>query len=92
MHERLLSVPLLVIDEFIVFNNKLDWYFESVIRERVNSKLSTVITTNLGPSEIKKKLPALAAVMVEAILPIEIAGHDFRGSKGDDLKDDITKK
>jgi primosomal protein DnaI len=52
MFQRILQVPILVIDEFTV--GVKDWWpleiFEEIIRCRVQKKLSTVITSNHSPN------------------------------------------
>ena len=81
--DRMASVPLLVIDELIVRGNDRfrETVVEDLIRERTNEGLATIITTNLPPSELRKRYPALAAVLQECSLPIKVHGCDFRKSK-----------
>jgi len=85
--ERAITAPLLVVDEIILFGDKRDWHFERLIRERIGAKRATVCTTNLSPKKFKTQYPALAAVLTEAVLPIQIAGHDFRADIREHIKE-----
>jgi len=84
--ERAIAVPLLVIDEVILFGDKRDWHFERLIRDRVGSRRATICTTNLTPQKFKSQYPAVAAVMQEAVIPIHVQGHDFRADIRDKIK------
>ena len=89
---RALEVPILVLDELILRGD--DKYRETVIedllRERTNAVKSTIITSNLSPKKMKDLYPALAAVMMEAVLPVKVEGYDFRESLGRDLRKDLV--
>ena len=89
MIERAVTVPLLVVDEVILFGDKRDWHFERLMRDRIGTKRATVCTTNLSPQKVKSQYPALAAVMQEAVIPIHVAGHDFRADIRDRIKEDF---
>lgn len=86
MMERIRDVPILVLDEVIIWGDKRDWYLESLIRDRVNEEKATILTSNLGPGQLRDKYPGLASVLKEAVLPVKIEGHDFR----EDIKNDIS--
>lgn len=81
--ERAENVPLLVIDEFQIRNDIRfgEVAVEDLIRRRIDARKSVVVTTNLTPSQIKDKYPALASVMQDCIYPVKVQGHDFRAEK-----------
>lgn len=78
IHDRMLSVPLLVIDELLCHDDRRDVYVENVVRERVNENLATIVTSNYSTTKLKNKYPALAEVLKEAVTPVRVDGHDFR--------------
>ena len=80
--DRALSVPFLVLDELVVNGDRRDVYAEELIRERSNAALCTVITTNYSPKKIQDKFPALHAVLLECVTPVEVEGKDFRRDIG----------
>lgn len=86
--QRAETVPFLVIDEMILRTDIkfTEQAFEGLVRKRVDDKLCTIITTNHTPTFIQEKYPALSAVMLEAVYPVKVAGHDFRKDKADTLK------
>jgi DNA replication protein DnaC len=79
IHDRLLSAPILVIDELVCHDDRRDAYVENVIRERVNEGYATIVTSNYSPTKLGKKYPALAEVLKESVVPVQVRGHDFRG-------------
>lgn len=83
VYQRALSVPLLVIDELQIRKNPAYTEFsaEDLIRSRIDEQKTTIITTNVSLSEIKRGFPALSAVLEEAVLPVKVAGHNFRTEK-----------
>lgn len=80
LYERACSVPLLVLDELQIRSEVkgIEQYVERLIRLRVDAKLATIITTNHTPAEVSAKFPALAAALLEAVVPMKVDGHDFR--------------
>ncbi len=78
INDRMLSVPILVIDELLIHDDRRDAYVENIVRERVNEGYATIITSNYSTTKLKTKYPALAEVLKEAVTPIRIDGHDFR--------------
>jgi DNA replication protein DnaC len=93
MIERAIDVPILVIDELIIRETvrASDTFFEDLIRQRINEKQSTVVTTNLSPDAISSRYPALAAVMKEAILAVPVSGHNFRTQLAEQVKKELTE-
>lgn len=85
--DRMLNVPLLVIDDVTVRNRrdqKSQWCemtLEMLVRRRTDAKLCTVITTNESLSKIKSEVLAFFSILKEATTPINIAGYDFRLKK-----------
>ena len=55
VYERLLSVPILVLDELILRDDMkyTEHVLEFVVRDRVDSQKSTILTTNLAPNTLK---------------------------------------
>ena len=89
IYERAMEVPLLVIDEFqirpeIKFQESIveDW-----VRERIDAKRSTIITTNISPKQLEKSFPAMHNVVQEAMIPVWIIGKDFRAEIGEQLNE-----
>ena len=80
VYERAISVPLLVIDELQIRQNPAYTEFsaEDLIRSRVDEEKTTIVTTNVSLDGIRTGFPALFAVMEEAVLPMKVAGHNFR--------------
>jgi len=79
-YERACSVPLLVLDEFqirkeIMFKETI---VEDLVRLRIDNKLVTIITSNIGLTQLEKGYPALYSVLQEALYPVKVWGHDFR--------------
>jgi len=91
--ERMQAVDLLVIDELILHDNDTfrDTILESVLRERLLDKKSTIVTTNLLPDTIATEYTSLGQVMLEAVLPVAVAGHNFRRDKAAELMRTILK-
>ena len=87
--ERACEVPILVVDELIIYNDNRDPFIEDLLRERINNQRATIITTNLNPNDIKMHFPALAAVMKEALFPIKVSGHNFRDSLAKEIQDEF---
>ena len=79
MYERCLEVGLLVIDELILRGtSKAENFVEELIRERVDTRGSMILTTNLTPAQVKDTHPGIAEVLVEAVEPVKIKGTNFR--------------
>lgn len=87
MLERALDVPILVIDELIIPEHATaqHTYIEDLIRQRINDRQSTIITSNIAPRILDNRYPALSAVMKECMLDVEISGYDFRAAKRKDI-------
>ncbi len=77
-YNRLKSVDILVIDELLFFKDQRDFLIEQLIRERRNALKTTIITTNLSKNDIKSVYPALYQVLIETVMPVKFAGHNFR--------------
>ena len=81
MAERLISVDLLVIDEFIIHNSdntfRID-IVESVFRDRAENNKPTIITTNSTLIELNKKAYTFFQVMQEHQIIIKVTGFNFR--------------
>lgn len=78
--ERACSVPLLVIDE-VQIRKEAEYgiqALEDLVRHRVENRLGLILTTNHGQDELLDKVPSLMAVLREAAVFIQVAGHDFR--------------
>lgn len=80
--DRALAVPILVIDELILFKNMNDTLFEQLIRARLSDRRSTIVTTNISLKKIQSDNPAIFEAMREATYPVLVSGHDFRQGKG----------
>lgn len=92
MYERALEVPLLVIDELIIgeTSRKADVYVEGLIRQRVNERQATIVTTNIAPKDLEKRFPALTAVMKEALFPVRVFGYDFRSKIAGEITHELS--
>lgn len=84
MMDRALDVPILVLDEFQVRSDirYTEVAAEDLIRARIDSKKSTIVTSNITISDISDRYPALYSVLQEGLFPIHIKGHDFRSEMG----------
>ena len=53
---------------------------EKVVRHRYNAKLSTLVTTNLTPTQIKKRFPGAATILLgdDSYGQVELGGVDRR--------------
>jgi DNA replication protein DnaC len=89
VEDRILSVPLLVMDELLCHDDRRDAYTENVVRERVVEGLSTIITSNYSPPKLKNKYPALAEVLKEFCVPVQVKGHDFRSEIADEYRKEV---
>lgn len=78
--ERMLSVPLLVVDEVVPKRKRqyVDEFLEFLVRKRRYEQKATILTTNKSPDEIASISGGLAAILTEACTAIEVAGYDFR--------------
>lgn len=82
-YERARTVPLLVIDEYFM-RQEMKWTEDAVdalVRNRIDNKVCTILTTNHVPNKIKDCRPALAAALQEATFPVKVEGIDFRKNK-----------
>jgi DNA replication protein DnaC len=83
------TVYLLVIDEFQVRDNVAfkETAIEELIRRRADKKQCTIITSNVTPTDLKEKFPALNAVLEECVVKVKIDGPDLReGILAENLK------
>lgn len=87
MIERMMTVDLLVIDDFTIAKKDsfADSKFEMIFRRRTSEMKSTIITTNLSPTFIKENFPALFAVMIEVLFPVRFDGMNLRESSRDGI-------
>lgn len=78
--ERIHSVPILVVDELLLRNDiaYTEQALEYVVRQRIDMRRATIITSNYAPSTIQSKYPSLESAMREAYLPVKVSGHNFR--------------
>lgn len=92
--ERMGTADLLVIDEVVLHDTDTfrDHVIETVFRNRVREQKSTIVTTNLSPEEFQKQYPALGEVMVEAVVPVNVRGFNFRKGKAAKLLREVTPK
>jgi len=87
MRDRLFEVPLLIIDDVRLRDQtslRSDWierWLEAVVRRRMDNTLSTHITSNNSPYELKK-LKAMYAICTEAMAFVEVKGINFRELDG----------
>lgn len=94
MLERAYNVDLLVLDELVLYGDdrQSDTVIENLIRERINEKKTTIITTNLNPAGLREKYPALSNVLQESVFPIRVSGHNFRQDLAADIAEDMAEK
>lgn len=88
--ERAETVPILVIDEVQLAKGDnvgfTELAIEELIRDRIDAKLCTIMTSNLSPGEIKDRVPSMANLFGEAVVKVEVAGINWRAKIQDDLK------
>lgn len=82
-YQRMLKVPLLVIDELALHSSDTyrDDVIAEVIRDRVYEKRSTIITTNQSREALMELDRPLVELMKEALIPIVFTGVNFRQQK-----------
>lgn len=86
MAERLISVDLLVIDEFIIHNSDNTFrqdIVEHIFRDRAENNKPTILTTNMTLIELNKKAYTFFQVMQEHQEIIKVTGHNFREQNRD---------
>jgi DNA replication protein DnaC len=85
--ERACSAPLVVLDEVQIREEAKygEQTLEDLIRYRVENGLGLILTTNHGKDELIRRAPSLMAVLREAVVPIVVAGHDFRKERAKEL-------
>lgn len=82
--QRVMSVDMLVIDEWLVQKDKRDRLVEEVVRDRHSKGKPSIITTNHSPAELKgtQGKPPLSVSMAnflqEAVISLHVEGKDFR--------------
>ena len=91
--DRMRSVDLLVLDEIVIHNTDTfrDTCIESVLRDRVMDQKSTIITTNWTPDRLRKEYSSMYEVLREAVLPVQVEGHNFRSERAGKMMGDILK-
>ena len=76
-----LETPLLVIDD-LVAEKVTDWsraVLFSVLNDRINNKMPTIVTSNLTPAEISEVLgERIGSRLAGDFLQVEIKGEDRR--------------
>lgn len=91
LKDRARHVDLLVIDD-LGKEHKADsgWSvraFDNLIRYRVQEKLATIITANIGPKKIMALYkPSMVKAMLGVLYPIEVKGHDYRAEEARKLE------
>jgi len=80
LYERVLVVPVLVVDEVTVASTatQVEAEIENVVRSRLEDRRATIVTTNEIKTTFTKRMPGLAAAMKECMFPLKCGGHDFR--------------
>jgi len=75
-----LQSPLLVIDEVQLRGDSrfTETIIEDLVRSRVDDMLCTIITSNHTPEVLKERYASLGSVLMEAVLPLKVDGHNFR--------------
>jgi DNA replication protein DnaC len=81
--QRILKVDFLVIDdvgrEYKPKSNFFEANFDNIFRERSNSLLVTIITSNKSPTEMGSEFgPRLYSIFYEHLIPIEFTSSDYR--------------
>lgn len=84
--DRVRMVDLLVIDEFLVCDDKRDRYVEDIVRDRSDSGLTTVMTSNESPASLKIKFKSFANVIRECMVAVLVEGCDFRALKNQEIR------
>ena len=83
MAERMISVDLLVIDEFMTFkgdNTYRQDIIEHTFRDRSEKGRTTIITTNMTLIELNKQAYTFFQVIQEHCEILKVTGHNFRES------------
>lgn len=82
VEDALYDSSLLVIDEFQIRKDKEIKYTEAltedIVRRRVDAGRSTIVTSNLVLTDLRREYPAFHAVLQESLYPLKIDGCDFR--------------
>jgi DNA replication protein DnaC len=80
VYTKCLETPLLVIDEFQVRDEVrfTETIVEDIIRMRLDDRRSTIVTSNVTPGSLSTLYPALLSVLKEGVLPVKVAGFNFR--------------
>jgi DNA replication protein DnaC len=88
--ERAETVPILVIDEVQLARGEnagfTELAIEELVRDRVDAKLCTIMTSNMSPAEIKDRVPSIGNLLGEAVIKVEVAGVNWRSIKQENLK------
>lgn len=91
-HERMKTVDLLVLDEFILHDGGSfrDTCVELLVRYRISEMRSIIITTNHPPKFIRENYQAFHEATKECLIPLQIKGKDFRADKSSELMEEMT--
>lgn len=87
MAERMISVDVLVIDEFMTFKSDNTFrqdIIEHIFRDRSELGKPTIITTNMTLIELNKYAYTFFQVIQEHCEIIKITGHNFREAMRDE--------
>lgn len=91
LHERMLHVDLLVVDELIVRGKDTfgETAIEDVFRDRLLASKATIFTSNQTPQQVEKAFPALVSAMEEAVDAVPFAEINLRADKRRELKERV---
>lgn len=80
MYDRARGVPILVIDEVQIMKTikYTEQALETLVRQRIDDRLATILTTNHTKDEIKERYPSLYEALAEAIVHVKVSGFNFR--------------
>lgn len=90
IENRIRNVDLLVLDdvgkEYRTESGFAENVLESVLRDRSQKMKLTILTSNLQPNKMETLYSAdLAALLKETMIPLNIAGYDWRKAKAEEL-------
>lgn len=87
--KQLFTTPLLILDELMLQGQTLserDRLVERLVRERIATSKTTIITSNLSIKDLKEDFPSLTAALSECFEAVLVKGHDFRKDKKKELE------
>lgn len=85
-YRRMRDVDVLVIDEVLVCGDRRDRYLEDLVRDRSDSGLTTIVTTNESPKALGEKFRSFANVIQECMVSVLVDGKNFRAEKKEELR------